>query len=100
MDEILQHLQTRLVEGAPAPERTQPDMSFTRAPARADDYADAVERIMLLLREAQELRILLGSEAVRALTQSEHDDLLRQLGKVLQELWSCEASLHRPAPLE
>jgi hypothetical protein len=102
MDEIVERLQSRLAQGIPAPERSEPDMSLT-APGAAgashpERYTDAVERIMRLLREAQDLRTLLGTARSGSLSQAELDDLLGLVGEVLQELWSCEAVLHRFAP--
>jgi hypothetical protein len=99
MDEIVGHLQARLAVVAPPLERSEPDMSIPLVPGGADQgYAHAVERIMYLLREAQELRTLLSATQGRALTQAESDDLLGLLGQVLQELWSCDSILHRITP--
>jgi hypothetical protein len=99
MDQIVGHLQLQLAVGAPPLERSEPDMSIPSAPGGADEgHAHAVERIMYLLREAQELRTILSAAQSRALTQAESDDLLGLLGQVLQELWSCESVLHRSTP--
>jgi hypothetical protein len=99
MEEMVGHLQARLAVGAPPLERSEPDMSMPSAPGGADEgHAHAVERVMYLLREAQELRTLLNAAQARALTQAEGDDLLGLLGQVLQELWSCESVLHRITP--
>lgn len=93
MDEILERLQARQQEGAPAPERSQPDMSIPPIPAADDRYGEALERVMLLLREAHELRRLLGSDGLRMLAPGEVEDLARQLEKVQTQLSVCEVAL-------
>jgi hypothetical protein len=101
MDEIVERIQARLAQGVPAPERSEPDMSMrARAVAgtgQQEPHTEAVERIMRLRQQAQELRSLLGSASSKRLSHAETDDLLGLLGEVLQELWSCEAVLHRVA---
>jgi hypothetical protein len=101
MDEIVERLQVKLVQGVPAPERSEPDMSVPArgvTGTREERYADAVEGITRVLREAQELRGLLASAKTGSLSQVELDHLLGLVGEALQELWSCEAVLQRVAP--
>jgi hypothetical protein len=63
-------------------------------------YARAVENIVLLMHDAEQLRDSLTTESVHSLTQEEHDELLGMLGKALQELWACELALQRVAPFD
>jgi hypothetical protein len=101
MDEIVQRLQARMTEGSFPPDRPQPDMTrHSNEQSDENQYAVAVEKVMLIRRDAHELRALLGSDNIRVLNHLEQEDLLSLLTRVQQELSSCEAALRGMAPHE
>jgi hypothetical protein len=101
MEELLQRLNSRFGQPNDAPLRVRagpPQGAGTQT--ESQQYALAIESVMRLLHEAEQLHALLNSETVRSLTSGEHDDLVGLLGKVLQELWTCEVALQRVATYE
>jgi len=88
MDDLLQQVRDRLgvLEQAPHP---------SEEPDAQEGYASLLEAVVLVVRDAGQLRSLLASEKLRAVTSQQHEELLSLLGKALRELWSCKAALER-----
>lgn len=100
MEEIIQRLTLRF--GQEDGERQTPGQatgSFLGTPIENQQYSEATQSTMRLLREAEHLHDLLAGGA-GTLSQREHDDLLVLLGTLLQELWNCEVCLQRVAPYD
>lgn len=91
MDDIVRRVRDRLVQGRPAD--VAPGLPFSAHATGRDDYAEAVELIMLALRHAQQLHEHLNPDAIHCITSDEHDDLVNLLGRVIRELQSCQAGL-------
>ena len=94
MDEILERLRGQMQVSQPAVGEVRG--GEPRAPsvtASDPSYATVLENVLLLLRDVENLRTLLTPQRLRSLTGEQEQELLALLGKVLQELKSCEAAL-------
>jgi hypothetical protein len=96
MDNILR----RITERDSEPAVDTPSRVEVAPPVAAvdDAYAGTVEAVLLVFRDAQQLREILSPDTVSALTTEQHRDVLNQLSKALQELWHCEVALQRAVP--
>jgi hypothetical protein len=98
MDDLLQRVRDRLgvmdlEEGSGADASAVPDASY-----RNEQYESALEVLLLLLRDAEQLGELVTPERLYSLTGEQHDDLQSILSKALRQLWSCKAALERVKP--
>jgi hypothetical protein len=101
MDDLILRLQGRLGQ----PEQASEDGIRALAPGAgmppaSGAYDEAVEQLVLTLRDAQACRLLFTPDRICTLPHQERDELLTILGQVLQELWSCESALQRVAPYD
>jgi hypothetical protein len=100
MDEILERVRTRLgVEDTARQTGTGQGPSVQMA-APEGPYDRALEGLILLLHDAEQLRRLLSPEQIHILTPEQCDELRSILTKVQQELWRYEASLERAIQLD
>jgi hypothetical protein len=91
MDEILERLRGRVqVPTTPAQGGTPRGAAVA---ARDGSYAEVLESVILVLRDVENLRSMLTPQRLRALTGDQEQELLTLLGRVLQEMRSCEAAL-------
>lgn len=95
MDDLLKGVRERL-EGdhAGAEEASSDGGGYTVSmPLESQAYERVISHLVLLLREAEKLREMIGSNAGAGLDDDQSDHLLGLLGQVLEELWTCEAML-------
>lgn len=101
MEDLLQRVREHLeVEGDAAMSPSGPAGSSANLLTREQPYESALENLLLLLHDAEQLRERLTPGRLHALPKEQHDDLQSLLNKVLQELWSCEAALQRFSHLD
>lgn len=89
MDDLLEQVRARLGVLDPVP-RTEDD-----ATELGQHFEAALEIVLLLVRDAGQLREQLGSGKVDRLTSEEREEIRSLIGKALRELWSCKALLER-----
>lgn len=95
MDELLQRLRERLAVAEPKSKHANAASASTTVDRGDRHYADILEGLLLLMREAEQLRARMAPELLDALTEEQRGDLLTILGKLLRELWVCRAALER-----
>ena len=100
MDDLLKRVREHLSTAA-EPAGDEGVVTKGPVPAAIDDqYERAVDRLNTLLRDAVQFRDALSPSGGKALSHAEIDELLRLLGRVLAELWTCESALQHVAPIE
>lgn len=94
MDELLQRVREHLDAAEPPASGSQagPIPGF---PSGEQPYESALENLLLIMHDAEQLRGRLTPGRVHAMSREQHDDLQSILNKVLQELYSCDAVLQR-----
>lgn len=99
MDKVLQGVRDRL---SARPDSVQRDTTNPRKAtvSRDDPYANAVEGVMLLLRDAQKLRDLLAPSQVGAVTADQREEIRSLLVRVVVELSSHLDALEQVAQYE
>ena len=97
MDDLLEQVRKHLQADAgsirsPKPAR-QPDVASCD-----ESYQTALEHMLLLLRDAEQLRAHLTPGNLSTLSLEQFGDLQKHLFRVLQELYSCDTALQHFAP--
>lgn len=94
MDKLLQGVRERMEAGQ---DRVRQPRLLAPFPANMPGREVAVDSMIgslgILLREAGEFRELVVSPETGTLTEDQRDRVLMLLGQVMEELWTCEASL-------
>jgi hypothetical protein len=91
MDELLQRVRERLALEEPVQKRTE---GAQAGPPR-EHYAELLEAMVLLVRDAEQLRSRVTPRELRTLSEEEREELLMILGKLSRELWACKSALER-----
>lgn len=97
MEELLQRVRERL--GVEEIEREGPSKVITPQSEQPNvPYAELLEAVLLVLRDAEQMSDLAVSTRVAAMTDEQRGDVLDILGKTLRELWRSKAALERGLP--
>jgi hypothetical protein len=96
MDDLLRQVRARLGQEEVPTESPEVEARPVLGTMRQDwQYERVITGIQVLLRDAEALRELLGTEQIHTLSATQHEHVLLVLNSVLQELWSSEVTLRR-----
>jgi hypothetical protein len=94
MDRLLQGVRERIEAGQSRAQVARSEHPLPLGVSVRDVTLDSmIGSLGILLREAQELREMVVSTESYTLSEEQRDRVLTLLGQVLEELWTCEASL-------
>jgi len=94
LEQVRKHLQT---QAAGPPQNLKPTRQSDGA-QYDESYQAALEYMLLLLRDAEQLRAHLTPGNLSTLSLEQFGDLQKHLFRVLQELYSCDTALQHFAP--